>query len=437
MLRRLRLVFLLALAAFVSYAQEPEPLTEEDYARLQTRKGFKQGFSIIPLPIMGYNSDLGFQFGACADIHQYGRQPSIFPDFLYHIHVEGSHYTRGQTLLHGQYDSSHLIPGVDFVASLTWQKDPLFQFYGFNGAVTPYDSAVDRNGGMAYYCFNRNMIRLLTSMQGSLSGNWGWMAGLNYRYVRSGILDFEGYDSSRTLFGEYLDNGVLDASELSGHTADLLLGVRYDSRDFEPYPTRGIWAEAYLDGSPDFTGSGHSYLKAALRYRQYWTPGPDWLTLAWHLGYQTTLAGNSPFYMAHNISTIRIRQTCTEGLGGVNTIRGVLMNRVVGDAYAWGNFEFRVHLFSLQLLGMEIGVGANPFVDAGLITKPFRLDRIAAASAAEIAELRTLATKIHASAGTGLKFSLDRNYVLTLEFGVPFDKDDGRPALYFASDFIF
>ena len=38
MLRRLRLVFLLALAAFVSYAQEPEPLTEEDYARLQTRK---------------------------------------------------------------------------------------------------------------------------------------------------------------------------------------------------------------------------------------------------------------------------------------------------------------------------------------------------------------------------------------------------------------
>ncbi len=76
-------------------------------------------------------------------------------------------------------------------------------------------------------------------------------------------------------------------------------------------------------------------------------------------------------------------------------------------------------------------------MDAGLITKPFRLDRIAAASAAEIAELRTLATKIHASAGTGLKFSLDRNYVLTLEFGVPFDKDDGRPALYFASDFIF
>ncbi|MCR5325470.1 MAG: BamA/TamA family outer membrane protein [Bacteroidales bacterium] len=437
MLERFFLTVLMLTGALAAFAQEPLPLTDEDYEKVSAAKATKQGFSFVPLPIMGYNSDLGFQFGACADIHQYGREPSLFPDFLYHIHFEGSYYTKGQVLLHGQYDSSHLIPGVDFVASLTWQKDPLFQFYGFDGFVSPYDPEIDRRGGNAYYCFNRNMIRFLTSMQGSFGGNWGWMAGLNYRYVESGILDFQGYDSSNTLFGRYLDAGVIDASELTGHTADLIAGIKYDTRDFDPYPTKGIWAEAYLNGSPDFAASGHSFLKASLRWRHYITPGPDWLTLAYHLGYQTTLLGNTPFYMAHNISTIRIRQTCTEGLGGVNTVRGVMMNRIIGDAYAWGNFEVRMRLFTFHVLGMELGIAANPFFDVGMITKPYRLEEMASLSSMDVSSLRKLALKPHASAGAGLKFSIDKNYILSLEWGVPFDSQDGRSSLYFTSDFVF
>lgn len=437
MLKRLLLAASVLTGALAAYAQEPLPLTDEDYSKVSRAKAAKQGFSFVPLPIMGYNSDLGFQFGACADIHQYGREPSLFPDFLYHIHFEGSYYTKGQLLLHGQYDSSHLIPGVDFVASLTWQKDPLFQFYGFDGFVSPYDPALDRHDGSAYYCFNRNMIRFLTSMQGNIAGAWGWMAGLNYRYVKSGILDFKGYDSDNTLFGRYLDAGVIDQSELEGHTADLIAGIKYDTRDFEPNPTKGIWAEAYLNGSPDFTASGHSFLKASLRWRQYLTPGPDWLTIAYHLGYQATLLGRTPFYMAHNISTIRIRQTCTEGLGGVNTIRGVMMNRIIGDSYAWANFELRFRLLTFNVLGMELGIAANPFFDVGMITKPYRLDEIASLTGEDAARLRKLAMKPHAGTGAGLKFSIDKNYILSFEWGVPLNKDDGRSSIYFTSDFVF
>ena len=100
MLKRLLLVASILAGALAAYAQEPLPLTDEDYSKVSRAKAAKQGFSFVPLPIMGYNSDLGFQFGACADMHQYGREPSLFPDFLYHIHFEGSYYTKGQLLLH-------------------------------------------------------------------------------------------------------------------------------------------------------------------------------------------------------------------------------------------------------------------------------------------------------------------------------------------------
>ena len=59
MLKRLRLVFLLALAAFVSYAQEPEPLTEEDYARLQERFEKADGYSRHSL-VQGALKGMGF-----------------------------------------------------------------------------------------------------------------------------------------------------------------------------------------------------------------------------------------------------------------------------------------------------------------------------------------------------------------------------------------
>ena len=141
--------------------------------------------------------------------------------------------------------------------------------------------------------------------------------------------------------------------------------------------------------------------------------------------------------MAHNISTIRIRQTCTEGLGGVNTIRGVMMNRIIGDAYAWANFELRFRLLTLNVLGMELGLAANPFVDVGMITKPYRLEEMAALTSSDQASLRQLAMKPHAGAGAGLKFSIDKNYILSFEWGVPFNKQDGRSSIYFTSDFVF
>lgn len=423
------IITLILCTGFAAGAQDQLPLQESDIQTVKNQKGFKQGLYVIPLPILGYSSDLGFQFGGYVDLYSYGRETSIFPKFYHHFHVEASHYTKGQTFVYGEYESDFLIPGVRFISSISWQTDPLYQFYGFNGSVNQYDPGLDRRNGVAYYCYKRDMLRFLSSFQGSIGRNWGWMAALNIRRIRSADLDFGNYDSSNTLFRKYTDAGIIHPDEMSGTLAEILGGVKYDTRDFEPDPKSGVWAELYLNGSPDIFGTGYPYLKAALRWRHYLTPGPAWLTLAYHLGYQTTLLGNPPFYVEQNISTIQIRQGCADGLGGINTLRGVLGNRLVGDAYAWANFEFRFRIVQFSVAGIDFAVVMNPFLDAGMIVKPFRL--------ANDAEQLRLARLPHASAGTGVKLGMDSNFLLSFEWGMPFRQDDGHSSIYCALNYIF
>ena len=86
----------------------------------------KDGWNFGPLPCVSYNSDLGFQYGVCADIFNY---KGVFPDYRQRIYLEASRYTKGQTLLHAQFDSKYLIPGIRTTFSASWQYDPMFLFH--------------------------------------------------------------------------------------------------------------------------------------------------------------------------------------------------------------------------------------------------------------------------------------------------------------------
>lgn len=70
----------------------------------------KDGWNFCPLPCITYNSDLGVQFGVCADIFNY---KGVYPDYRQRFYVEASsYYPSFQTLLHAQFDSKYLIPGI-------------------------------------------------------------------------------------------------------------------------------------------------------------------------------------------------------------------------------------------------------------------------------------------------------------------------------------
>ena len=400
----------------------------------------KTGWNFGPLPAVGFNTDLGFQMGALCDIYYYG-DGSVYPDYVHKFNVEASYYTKGSGILHLFYDSKHLIPNVRVTAAATYMTNRKYSFYGFNGAAAPYVPEMDsnRDDGIAFYNIQRDYLRILTDFQGSVRGHWGWAAGLAFKDYTVRDIDLKHYDAARTLYREYLGAGIIDEEEKDGGMhLELKAGVVYDSRDREAAPSRGIWSEACLIGAPDVFRGRYGYLKLAAHFRHYVPVWRDRIVFAYHLAYQGTLAGEAPFYVQQDISTLYLRQINSEGLGSINTIRGTLYNRMIGDGYAWANFELRCRLVSFDFIGQHWYVATNPFFDLGAVVQPYRLDRMKKADPASLLKIYSgNDEKLHASVGLGIKLAMNENFIVSAEGAVSMSRQDGNFGMNIGLGYIF
>jgi outer membrane protein assembly factor BamA len=346
-----------------------------------------------------------------------------------------------------QYDSRYLIPGIRTQAKLFFDNNPLYWFYGFNGAVHDYDADLNmnRDKGIAYYSLDRKFLNGRLEFEGDLSTHLDWSAGISYWHYWIKELNWKGYDPDFTLFREYRQAGLIDDDEASGgNVAEFQVGLKYDTRDIEAAPTRGVFADMNAVYAPDLFHTGHDYLKLAARLRQYISLGTERLVLAYSLAYQGTFAGNPAFYSQPSLTYFKP----SDGLGGATTLRGVLYNRVVGSDYLWGNFELRTRIMDFTLLKRRVFAVVTPFFDAGIITQPFRFDRQTQAfhandnvSAIPYDNYRSSmlkkARELHMSYGISAQAVIDYNFIPTIVFGIPFDKRDGEYGLYMTLDYIF
>ena len=405
----------------------------------QERPAAKTGWNFGPLPAVGFNTDLGFQMGALCDIYYYG-DGTVYPDYEHKFNVEASYYTKGSGILHLFYDSKHLIPKVRVTAAVTYNTNRKYSFYGFNGAAAPYFPQWDSNreSGTAFYNIRRDYLRILADFQGKIRGHWGWAAGLAFKDYSVGDIDLRSYDPTETLYRHYIAAGIIGENEKNGgRHLEMKAGVVYDSRDREAAPGRGIWSEACLIGVPDvFRGTG-SYLKLAAHFRHYVPVWRDRIVFAYHLAYQGTVAGEAPFYVQQDISTLYLRQINSEGLGSINTIRGTLYNRMIGDGYAWANLELRCRLVSFDFIGQHWYAATNPFFDFGAVVQPYRLDRMKQAAVAFPALYSGHDERLHASAGLGVKLAMNENFIVSAEGAVPLSRQDGNFGMNIGLGYIF
>ncbi|MBQ7268726.1 MAG: BamA/TamA family outer membrane protein [Bacteroidales bacterium] len=399
----------------------------------------RKGFFGLPFPIISYNSDLGFNTGVCGDLLDYG-QGGLYPDYRQKLHFELSWFTKGKLILHADYDSKDLLENVRFFAAATWDRDPMCNFYGLNGSLSPYDRTLDRKGGIAMYSYNRQMIRVLGNASGRIVGPLKWTAGLNWRYYITRDIDMKGYDPAMTMYRKCVENGIISTREASGgQHLDLRAGIEFDTRDYEPCPNKGCWGELMFIGSPDITGGPWSYLQLAMRWRQYIAILREGrLTFAYQLGWQQKLWGELPFYLLQEMGTLRFKQPITEGLGGMTTLRGVLGNRLLGDGYAWTNIELRSRVYSFRVFKrFDIDIGVNPFCDLGWITAPVRIGAFSALTGLSEKEVWRETCRTHGDAGIGLKLTMNGSYIVSLEWAMPFRRDDGDYGLFVAMNYIF
>ena len=131
------------------------------------------------------------------------------------------------------------------------------------------------------------------------------------------------------------------------------------------------------------------------------------------------------------------QQYWTEGLTVVHMGQECAIQKMArGDGYAWANFEMRFKVYSFRFLNQNFYLATNPFFDMGACVQPYRLDEMKALRAQHEAnrqqglpttlsdaEMNLIYTgnplKLHMSAGIGFKIVMNRNFVLSAEFGIP------------------
>ena len=175
------------------------------------------------------------------------------------------------------------------------------------------------------------------------------------------------------------------------------------------------------------------------------------ITFAYRLGVQNLIAGKSPFYMNNYMNTLFIQRVYYEGLGGGNSIRGMMANRILANGFAFANVEFRFRIVNFDIGRQHFFVGLNPFFDLGMVTQPYNLDDLVAMHTnGQYADLKASIVaagdtyedyfttdkkdiyRPHMTAGVGLKIGMNENFVLSADWGMPIDRqDNGKLANFY------
>ena len=405
----------------------------------QKKEIIKKGWNFGPLPVVGFDADLGFQYGVCCDIFNYG-DGSRHPRYNYKFNVEASRYTKGSGVFRFYSDMPYVVKDTKLFFDVTYFYAKKYEFFGFNGfEASTFDpwATAEKSG---YHFINRNQFRFVGSMQRPFFDvpNLYWTAGLAYYNTKVSSIDtvkMDDYAGQTTLYEKYVAADIIKADEATGgNTTQIRLGMIYDSRDHNSDPTKGIYAEATLVGAPDFIDrKGYSNLSYTFLWRQYIPVYKDKLTFAYRLGAQNRIAGKTPWYMINNLNTMFFQKMYTEGLGGAVTMRGVNRNGVIGEGFAFANVEMRWRIIGFQFINQNWQVALNPFFDAGMVTQKFRETEMMNADNGGII-LHNNAfdsysgenENVHMSAGCGLKLIMNRNLIVSAEMGRALDNRDGQ-----------
>lgn len=444
-INRLFPVFFLLIPAFMLQAQDEEK-------KEKTREKIKKGWTLGAVPATSYDSDIGFRYGAVINLFHYG-DGSTYPKYLHSLYFEWSRTTKGSGINQFTYDSEYLIPGIRLSAEASLFTEQTLDFYGFNGYESFYNHAFEDDNNPLYisrmfYRLDRKLGKLSTELYGSIIGKkLRWLGGIEYTSNKIGTVNIDKLNKGKKaedllpdtalLYDKYVTWGVIPESQAKGGNTTLLkIGLVYDTRDNESNPMKGIWTDMQLLLSPEFLGSDYAYTRIALTHRQYLTLIGKKLSFAYRLSYQAKLSGEVPYYMlpfVYNTAPNRTR----DGLGGAKSIRGILRDRVVGDDFSYGNFEFRWKFLRTVVLNQNIYIALNTFTDMGMTLKKYTFDKSGIPEEESAIFFPDKKESLHIAYGAGLHLALNENFIVAIDYGRAVKKEDGTSGLYIGLNFLY
>ena len=448
----------------------------------QTADEVKTGLSLGPVPAIAFDADKGFQFGALCNFYDFG-DGSNYPNYNSNTYVEASFFSKGSKLFTLYHDNKTLIPGVRIFAGATANIDKAMDFYGFGGYRSFYDAArVDAGSGKnptasyysPYYRLDRVQILGALDFTGNITEHLQWELGYHPSYFRMQSINRESINKGKeglgifkeesTLYDDYVKWGLIGADESGGgFSSAVRMGLQYDTRDKEGAPTRGIWAEAHLMLAPKWLGTTNPFYRYSATWRQYFPlVDNDILTFAYRLNYQGTFGDSAPFYILPYLTRMG-KDFDKDGMGGFDSVRGVMRDRVVGLDMATWTAEFRWRFVKFVLWKQNIAFGLTFFSDGSVVTRdrdmslhmespsapidkpvPEELIESPVSGYDKYMSQGLAKDRPHITVGSGLRFIMNENFIIAFEYGAPVTAfggplkgQDGTGAFYINTGYLF
>jgi outer membrane protein assembly factor BamA len=422
-------------------------LSDDDLARKE------EGFYVTGLPLFAYDPTIGFGGGARAYLYYDGHRSD--PSFAYTPYL---HRVFAQIFAGTGGVQDHIVdwdapifpdPSYRVRATAEYEADTDWPYFGvgsrtlgalsFPGARGTFAHMGDyRNAtqsvqpdGATYARYNvygiKRPLLQLALERNLLGGALRTMIGTNLTHVD--LTEYTGQSTvataadgssthapeAQTLLGRDCAAGLVVGCA-GGWDNVLRTAISIDTRDFEPDPNDGVYAELSGEFGTKLLGSQYEYMRLMLSVRGFYSPIPRLadLVIAARGTYEIQTKG-TPFFSETLMPYVDDNHA---GLGGLRTLRGYVQNRFVGPVLAVGNLEVRWTFLKFRVLKQGIGLIAVPFLDMGRV-----FDTVG----------QTTFAGWKRSEGAGLRIAWNEATILMIDYGRS-EEDDG---LYLNFNHIF
>jgi len=318
------------------------------------------------LPIAGGSSDIGVQLGVAGVMTRF--TPGYVPyDWKTDILLSAS-FKEGpdglqvmQQAHEYRIDAPQVLGGrVRLQQGVFFERTVNAGYYGLGNASQAIADPATGQLGRRYQYIHQE-LRTRANQRITLGGPWHLLTGVTLRFV-----DPEAYAGSKLEEDQPLLRGLRPM--VIGHTA---VGMDYDTRDEEFFPTRGSFHLVSLRAGGALPGSsGVGFGSAHVMLRKYADLGAGFVLagrLVGDFGW-----GTFPYYDLSQAGAF----IAFDMPGGAQGVRGVPNGRYSGLVKVVGNIELRRMFWSFKLFGDRFSLGHVVFADTGRVWNDYAYDPV-------------------------------------------------------------
>lgn len=454
-MKRFIIGILLLIAASTTYAQDATGSHFDSLSFIRSKRMSdrdlakkKEGTFFTAIPDISSDPVTGFGFGVRSNIYWNGnRDNPLFPytPYLAKLKTNAAYYTSNARELVLSFDMPYYKATrwrykIDFKA----QQNPANLYFGSTeNTLEQLRLPSSPTGGDTYATFeeyDRARKTLRTGQSGEApqvtdalsnrfmetefmlnlkadyalgKGKWRVLGGYEIQNLR--YKTFEGTEAEAiepttgqkikapngtSLLRRDFQQGLIHG--LNGGWVSLVQGALiYDTRDFEPDPTKGYYVEIADEFSNPAIGSEFSFNKLFLQGRVYKKiPVGKRTVFAGRVAIGNIFGDKVPFFEFQD-------QWSPDGsinsLGGKQSLRGFRANRFLARSMWFTNFEIRARLAEVGFFKQNFSFTVAPFFDLGTVRDRWQ-------------DLNF--TNIRYAYGTGLRIGWNQSTIISLDYGL-------------------